>query len=157
MALPGGGTNLHGHNVAPVADMALKTVGTANEAVTGTTVRTGLPSTVVIVAKMTSGGCQLDAKIGSVSPITVFSSPDDSKNLTDTTKHSLYFNTTAANPLFAVKQTFGASGGTMADHRCLVLTQTALGETSSCPENAQNAAASSIAGDGSGVVTLTSG
>lgn len=157
MGVPLGKAGLHGHNVAPVGDMALKTTGGNNEAVTGTTLKTALPSTVMIVGKLTSGGCTLDLKLGSATPITVFSSPDDTKNLTDTAKHVLYANTTAANPYFAVKQTFGASGGVFADQRCLVLTQVSAGETSSAPENAHMAAASSITGDGSGVLTLTSG
>lgn len=154
MALPTARQNLVGCQVTN-QDLGLTVAASANVATqTSNTIQDEAPRSTIVVVTIASGTLVLDAKIGSGTIADPSSSPTDTYTLSASSLRGFVkFNTTAANPYWALKLT--STNANVTSFAVLDLAKLGSGEDAPAIGCGQLAYGSSVNGDGSGAFPIT--
>lgn len=154
MALPTAQQNIVGCQVSN-QDLGLTVAASANVSTqTSNTITDNAPRTIIVLAAIVSGTLVIDGKIGTGTISNPGSSPTDTYTLSASSLRGMIkFDTTSANPNYAIKLTSTAANVT--SFAVLDLGKLEAGEDWESIRSGQNAFASTVGYDGSGAFPIT--
>jgi hypothetical protein len=154
MSLPQKEANLVGTHVYPVADLGLSASLASGSTDTGTTFSTGMPATVVLLSKLTSGSADIKIDRASAAGSINFSSPDVTLACSGTSLQVASLDTTSSELFVGIQQVTSGSAAVWNQLAVMVLYELTAGEDWFSVRSGANAVGNNTVGNGGGEVPL---
>lgn len=156
MSLPTKEVNVVASHIYPVTDLAMSATLASSATSTSTSFSTGVPCTLVIVTKLTSGSGDLKIDRAAAASSVAFGSPDVTLAMSGTGYQATVLDTTTSEMFVGLKVEPGGSGIAFEKFAVLALYEGEVGEFGADVQAAINLVANTTVAskDGDGLVNL---